>query len=75
MPHCHQSGGGFLYSHLLKNAASMILGKGMVDVNGNRDDDSQWMLYFDEDDAMKALGGVKFQEVKWATTFALARHT
>ena len=65
-------GGGFLYSYLLKNAVPLMPGGGTVNYNGNGDDEYQTILLLDEDDIIKALAGGKFQEVKWAATFALA---
>lgn len=70
-------GGGFLYSYLLKNAVPLVPGGGTINYNngGRRDtgdDESQSILFLGEDDVMKALAGGKFQEVKWAATFALA---
>jgi 8-oxo-dGTP pyrophosphatase MutT (NUDIX family) len=66
-------GGGFVYSYLLRNAVPLVPGGGTVNYNGNGgDDESQRILYLDEDEVMRALAGGKFQEVKWAATFALA---
>ena len=66
-------GGGFVYSYLLKNAVPLVPGGGAVYYNGNEgDEESQRVLDLNEDDVMKALAGGKFQEVKWAATFALA---
>lgn len=66
-------GGGFIYSYLLKNAVPLVPGGGTVNYNkAIGDDESQSILYLDEDEVMKGLAGGKFQEVKWAATFALA---
>lgn len=65
-------GGGFVYSYLLKNAVPLVPGGGAINYNMQGDDESQSILYLNEDDVMKALAGGKFQEVKWAATFALA---
>jgi len=66
-------GGGFIYSYLLKNAVPLVPGGGTVNYNkAIGDDESQSILYLDEDEVMKGLAGGKFQEVKWAASFALA---
>ncbi|KAL3816920.1 hypothetical protein ACHAXA_009115 [Cyclostephanos tholiformis] len=65
-------GGGFLYSYLLTNAVPLVPGGGTINYNGNGDDEDQSIILLDEDDVIKALAGGKFQEVKWAATFALA---
>ena len=65
-------GGGFLYSYLLKNAVPLVPGGGTVNYQGTGDGESQEIMYLAEGQVMKALSEGRFQEVKWAATFALA---
>ncbi|KAL7461018.1 hypothetical protein ACHAXS_001455 [Conticribra weissflogii] len=65
-------GGGFLYSYLLKNAVPLVKGGGTVEYIGSGDDEQQQILYLNEVELMKAVSDGRFQEVKWAATFALS---
>jgi hypothetical protein len=57
----------------VKNTVPLVPGGGTVNYNkAIGDDESQSILYLGEDEVMKGLAGGKFQEVKWAATFALA---
>ena len=65
-------GGGFLYSYLLKSAVPLLPGGGTINYVGTGDGEYQEILYMSEVEVMKALSEGKFQEIKWAATFALA---
>lgn len=65
-------GGGFLYSYLLRNAVPLVPGGGTVNYAGTGDGEAQEILYLTEEEALRALGEGRFQEVKWAATFGLA---
>lgn len=65
-------GGGFLYSFLLKNAVPLIPGGGTVEYQGTGDGEAQQILYLSKEEVMKAISEGRFQEIKWAATFALA---
>jgi len=66
-------GGGFLYSYLLKNAVPLLHGGGTSNyVGGTGDFESQTIMHLTEAEVMDALADGKFQEVKWAASFALA---
>ena len=65
-------GGGFLYSYLLKNAVPLVQGGGILAYVGSGDDEQQEILYLTEDEVLEAVSEGKFQEVKWAATFALS---
>lgn len=66
-------GGGFLYSYLLKNAIPISQGSGNRIYGGRSgDDESQKILYLSQEEVFTALSEGKFQEVKWAATFALS---
>jgi hypothetical protein len=56
------------------NAVPLVPGGGTINYNmaSIGDDESQSILYLSEDEVMQALASGKFQEVKWAATFALA---
>ena len=65
-------GGGFLYSYLLKNAIPLVPNGGTTKYQGSGDDEKQEILYLSEEEVMNTLSKGRFQEVKWAATFALA---
>jgi len=65
-------GGGFLYSYLLKNAVPLVTGGGTLEYSGSGDDEQQQILYLNEVELVEAVSYGRFQEVKWAATFALS---
>ena len=65
-------GGGFLYSYLLKNAIPLVPNGGTTKYQGSGDNEKQEIQYLSEEEVMDALSKARFQEVKWAATFALA---
>lgn len=65
-------GGGFLYSYLLKNAIPLVPNGGTTKYQGSGDNEKQEILYLTEVEVVDALSKGRFQEVKWAATFALA---
>jgi 8-oxo-dGTP pyrophosphatase MutT (NUDIX family) len=66
-------GGGYLYSYLLINAVPLLSGGGTSTyVGGTGDYESQTILHLTKAEVIEALSEGKFQEVKWAASFALA---
>ena len=65
-------GGGFLYSYLLKNAVPLLPNGGTAQYRSEGDDERQDILYLNTDQMMDMISNGRFQEVKWAATFALS---
>ena len=65
-------GGGFLYSYLLKNAVPLVPNGGTAQYTSEGDDETQSISYLSTDQLMEMVSEGRFQEVKWAATFALA---
>ncbi|KAL7505692.1 hypothetical protein ACHAXN_003132 [Cyclotella atomus] len=65
-------GGGFLYSYLLKNAIPIVPNGGTAQYVSEGDDESQSLAFLNVEQLMEMVSGGRFQEVKWAATFALS---
>ena len=65
-------GGGFLYAYLLKNAVPLVPNGGTAQYRSEGDDESQFLSFLNVDQVMEMISNGRFQEVKWAATFALA---
>ena len=65
-------GGGFLYSYLLKNAVPLVPNGGTAHYRSEGDDESQFLSFLNVEQIMEMISNGRFQEVKWAATFALA---
>lgn len=65
-------GGGFLYSYLLKNAIPIVPDGGTHQYISEGDDESQSISFLNVDQMMEMVSEGRFQEVKWAATFALS---
>eukprot|EP00804_Cyclotella_cryptica_P014799 CCRYP_015021-RB/>CCRYP_015021-RB protein AED:0.04 eAED:0.04 QI:148/0.33/0.75/1/1/1/4/459/352 len=65
-------GAGFLYSYLLKNAVPLVPDGGTAQYVSEGDDESQSISFLSDDQMMEMISNGRFQEIKWAGTFALS---
>jgi 8-oxo-dGTP pyrophosphatase MutT (NUDIX family) len=65
-------GAGFLYSYLLKNAVPLVPEGGTAQYVSEGDDESQSISFLSQDQMMEMVSNGRFQEIKWAGTFALS---
>ena len=56
----------------MKNAIPLVPNGGTTKYQGSGDNEKQEIFFLSEVEVMNALSKGRFQEVKWAATFALA---